>query len=203
MQTLAQRRWRSSKDSNGREIGQGSLPDFFLREKTMNTKTGSWASRGKWVLAAVGIPVLAAAWWAFRPEKLFINQKVSEAAPAALSAEPEALYTGRLEGKVHQTSGRATIYKSAEGKQYLRLSDFTTSNGPDVHVLLVRAEDKALGQEIVKGDLDSVELGSLKGNQGDQNYDLPATADLNRYQAVAIYCERFHAIFGVAKLEKF
>jgi len=169
----------------------------------MNTNTGSRVSRKKEILAAIGIPVLVAAWWAFRPEKLFINQKVNEAAPAALSSEPEALYTGKLEGKVHATSGRATIYKSSDGKQYLRLSDFATSNGPDVHVLLVRGEDKALGQEIVKGDLDGVELGSLKGNQGDQNYDLPATADLNQYQAVAIYCERFHAIFGVAKLEKF
>jgi hypothetical protein len=55
----------------------------------------------------------------------------------------------------------------------------------------------------VKGELDNVELGTLKGNQGDQNYDLPASVDLNKYQAVAIYCERFHAIFGVAKLEKF
>jgi len=169
----------------------------------MNTKRGSGLSRKKLVLSLIGIPVLAGGWWAFRPEKLFINQKVNEAAPAALSAEPEALYTGRLEGKVHPTSGRATIFKSSDGKQYLRLSDFTTSNGPDVHVLLVRAEDKALGQETVKGDLDGVELGLLKGNQGDQNYDLPATADLNQYQAVAIYCERFHAIFGVAKLEKF
>jgi hypothetical protein len=72
-----------------------------------------------------------------------------------------------------------------------------------VHVLLVKAEDKALEQEIVKGNLDSVELGPLKGSKGDQNYDLPAAADLNQYQAVAIYCERFHAIFGVARLEKF
>jgi hypothetical protein len=169
----------------------------------MNTNTGSWLSRKKWLLALIGIPVLVGAWWAFRPEKLFVNQKVNEAAPAALSSEPEAVYTGKLEGKIHQTSGRATIYKAADGRQYLRLSDFTTSNGPDVHVLLVRAEDKALDQEIVKGDLDRVELGALKGSQGDQNYELPATADLNQYQAVAIYCERFHAIFGVARLEKF
>jgi hypothetical protein len=48
-----------------------------------------------------------------------------------------------------------------------------------------------------------VELGLLKGNEGNQNYDLPATADLIQYQAVVIYCERFHAVFGVAKLEKF
>ena len=169
----------------------------------MNTKAGSWISRRKGILAAMGIPVMVAAWWAFRPEKLFINQIVNEAAPAALSSEPEALYTGKLEGKAHPTSGRATIYKSSDGKQYLRLSDFTTSNGPDVHVLLVRAEDQALGREIVRSGLDGVELGSLKGNQGDQNYDLPVTADLNQYQAVAVYCERFHAIFGVARLEKF
>ena len=160
-------------------------------------------SRNKWILVLIGVPVLGGAWWAFRPEKLFINQKVSEAAPAALSSEPEALYTGKLEGKIHQTSGRATIYKNKDGKEYLRLSDFTTSNGPDVHVVLVRAEDKALEQEIVKGDLEHVELGTLKGNQGDQNYDLPAAVDLNQYQAVAIYCARFHAIFGVARLEKF
>jgi hypothetical protein len=169
----------------------------------MNTKSSSWLSRKRLILSLVGIPVLTGAWWAFRPEKLFINQRVNEAAPASLSSEPEALYTGRLEGKAHQTNGRATVYKSADGKEYLQLSDFTTSNGPDVHVLLVRAQDKALESELVKGDLDSVELGTLKGNQGDQDYDLPAGADLNKYQVVAIYCERFHAIFGVAKLEKF
>jgi len=169
----------------------------------MNTNTGSRLSRNSGILILMGIPLLAGAWWAFRPEKLFINERVNEAAPAALSSEPEALYTGKLEGQVHQTSGRATIYKTADGKEYLRFSDFTTANGPDVHVLLVRAADKALDQEIVKGELDDVELGTLKGNQGDQNYDLPAGVDLNKYQAVAIYCERFHAIFGVARLEKF
>ena len=169
----------------------------------MNTNTRSWLSRSKWIVVLIGVPVLAGVWWAFRPEKLFINQKVNEAAPMALSSEPEALYTAKLEGKVHQTSGRATIYKSAHGKEYLQLSDFATSNGPDVHVLLARAGDKALESEVVNGGLDSVELGTLKGNQGDQNYDLPAATDLNKYQAVVIYCERFHAIFGVAKLEKF
>jgi len=165
--------------------------------------TSSWLSRKKWILIAIGIPVLAGAWWAFRPEKLFINQKVNEAAPNASGSEAQPIFTGKLEGKIHPTSGRATIYKAADGTRYLRLTDFMTSNGPDVHVVLVRAEDKQLEQEIVKGDLDRVELGTLKGNQGDQNYDLPAAADLNTYQAVAIYCEKFHALFGVAKLEEY
>jgi hypothetical protein len=169
----------------------------------MSEEKKSSIGRYKWILVIVGISVLAGAWWAFRPEKLFVNVKVNEAAPAGLSSEPETLYTGRLEGKVHQTSGRATIYKAADNKQYLRLSDFATSNGPDVHVLLAKRDDKTLDEEIVKGHLDAVELGVLKGNQGDQNYDLPGNVDLNKYQAVVVYCERFHAIFGVARLEKF
>jgi electron transfer DM13 len=164
---------------------------------------GSWFSRWKWALVAFGLLALIGAWWAFRPEKLWINHKVDEPAPFASSSDPQPLYTGRLEGKAHQTSGRATIYKTSDGKQYLRLTDFTTSNGPDVHVLLGQSEDQSLNEEIVKGQLDSVELGSLKGNQGDQNYDLPGSVDLGKYDAVVIYCERFHAVFGVAKLERF
>jgi len=169
----------------------------------MNTNEKSWVSRRKWIIGVIGVPVLAGAWWAFRPEKLFINQKVNEAAPLAASSEPQPIYTGKLEGKAHATSGRATIYEATEGQRYLRLSDFTTSNGPDVHVLLARAGDQGLDQAIVRGNLDGFELGALKGNQGDQNYDLPANADLNQYRAVVIYCERFHAVFGVARLEKF
>jgi len=169
----------------------------------MAVKIASWISRRKWIVVAVGLPVLLAAWWAFRPEKLWVNQKVDEPAPFSSSTDPQPLYTGRLGGKAHQTSGRATIYKTADGKQYLRLNDFTTSNGPDVHVLLARSDDQSLNEEIVKGQLDSVELGPLKGNQGDQNYDLPASVDLTRYNAVTIYCERFHAVFGLARLERF
>lgn len=169
----------------------------------MNMQAGSWLSRKKWILAVVGLPILVGAWWAFRPEKLWINQKVSEPAPFAVSTDPQPLYTGRLEGKAHQTSGRGTIYKTSDGRQYLRLTDFSTSNGPDVHVILARSDDENLTQEIVKGQLDSVELGSLKGNQGDQNYDLPASVDLHKYNAAVIYCERFHAVFGFARLEQF
>jgi hypothetical protein len=74
----------------------------------MDTRTGFRLWHRKWILAIIGFPILAAAWWAFRPEKLWINQKVNEPAPFASSTDPQPLYTGRLEGKAHQTSGRAT-----------------------------------------------------------------------------------------------
>ena len=148
----------------------------------------------------IALPVLAVAWWEFRPEKLFINEKVSEAAPFAASGEAQPVYTGVLEGKAHPTSGRATIYQSPDGKNYLRLSDFATSNGPDVHVVLLKADEKALGGVAVTGELDKVELGSLKGNQGDQNYDLPSDLDLAKYRSVTIWCRRFGVNFGTAPL---
>jgi Electron transfer DM13 len=169
----------------------------------MSMHAGSWLSRRKWILAIVSLPILVGAWWAFRPEKLWINQKVDEPVPFAATTDPQPLYTGRLEGKAHQTSGRGTVYKTSDGRQFLRLTDFSTSNGPDVHVILARSDDQNLTQEIVKGQLDSVELGFLKGNQGDQNYDLPASVDLHKYNAAVIYCERFHAVLGVARLEQF
>jgi hypothetical protein len=157
--------------------------------------------RRKWIWIAIGLPILIVVWLNFRPEKLWINQRVSEPAPFASRSEARPILAGRLEGKAHPTSGRVTIYESLGGNRYLRLTDFTTSNGPDVHVVLARAEDPALDQKIVKGNLDYVELGKLKGNQGDQNYDVPAAVDLQKYNAVVIYCERFNAVFGVAREE--
>jgi Electron transfer DM13 len=169
----------------------------------MIASASSWLSRQKWILAGIGVPALVAAWWAFRPEKLWINKHVSEPAPFASSSDVQPLYTGLLMGKAHPTSGRASIYQAVDGKRELRLTDFTTSNGPDVHVLLAHSTDQDLAKDFVKGDLDDVELGLLKGNQGDQNYDLPDSVDLEKYNSVVIYCERFHAVFGVAKLERF
>lgn len=111
--------------------------------------------------------------------------------------------TGTFHGKVHSTTGRATIYQEADGKLVLRLTNFKTSNGPDVHVILVAAKDADDDANFLKNSTERVELGSLKGNQGDQNYEIPANTDLSKFQTVSIYCERFNANFGAAPLEKF
>jgi hypothetical protein len=115
----------------------------------------------------------------------------------------KTLETGTFHGKVHQTSGRATIYQQQDGKLILRLTDFKTSNGPDVHVILIAAKDADDNANFLKSDTDRVELGKLKGNEGDQNYGIPAGTDLSKFQTVSIYCERFNANFGAAPLEKF
>jgi hypothetical protein len=115
----------------------------------------------------------------------------------------KTLETGTFHGKVHQTSGRATIYQEENGKLVLRLTNFKTSNGPDVHVILIAAKDADDDANFLKSDIHRVELGKLKGNEGDQNYEIPAGTDLAKFQTVSIYCERFNANFGAAPLEKF
>ena len=115
----------------------------------------------------------------------------------------KTLATGTFHGKVHQTSGRATIYRETDGKLVLRLTNFKTSNGPDVHVILIAAKDADDDANFLKNNTERVELGKLKGNQGDQNYVIPAGTDLAKFQTVSIYCERFNANFGAAPLEKF
>ena len=95
------------------------------------------------------------------------------------------------------------IYQEKDGKLVLRLTNFKTSNGPDVHVILIAAKDADDNANFLKSDTERVELGSLKGNEGDQNYEIPNGTDLSKFQTVSIYCERFNANFGAAPLEKF
>ena len=79
----------------------------------------------------------------------------------------KALETGTFHGKVHNTSGRATIYTEADGRLLLRLTNFKTSNGPDVHVVLIAATDADDDANFLKSSTEKIELGLLKGNEGD------------------------------------
>ena len=115
----------------------------------------------------------------------------------------KTIATGKFHGKAHKTEGRATVYQQADGNLVLRLTNFSTSNGPDVHVILVAVKDAEDDANFLKSNIEKVELGSLKGNKGDQNYEIPAGTDLTKFSTVSIYCERFNANFGAAPFEKF
>ena len=169
----------------------------------MTIHISQWPVHRKWILLVVGLPVLVALWWAFRPEKLWINQIVSEPAPFNTSADPQPILTGRFEAKAQPTTGRATIYRKPGGEEYLRLSDFATSSGRDVHIVLARSVDWNVVQKVLVGSLDSIDIGPLKTNEGDQNYDLPAATDIRKYDAAVVYSRQSHAVLGLAKLEPF
>ena len=96
--------------------------------------------------------------------------------------------------------GTATVYEVADGKRVLRLSNFQTDNGPDLHVRLIAADDAKDTDSVKKAEF--VELAKLKGNKGNQNYDLPKDVDLSKYKVVSIWCNRFSVNFAAAPLKR-
>src|ERR1700751_4529338 len=133
----------------------------------------------KWT--KLGIPIAAivilVAWYAFRPERLVVNRRVDEAMPTAQGeSSPKPLVSGRFYSILHPTEGTATIYKMGDGIRVLRLTNFSTSNGPDVHVYMVAADDAKDAATVQRAGF--IDLGVLKGNIGDQNYRLYSGFDL-------------------------
>jgi hypothetical protein len=98
----------------------------------------------------------------------------------------------------HETKGTATIYRLPNGKRVLRFTEFETSNGPDVQIYLVAASDAQDNASVTSAGF--VNLGPMKGNRGDQNYDVPDSVDLTKYRAVTVWCRRFGVNFATAPL---
>src|ERR1043165_7024794 len=129
------------------------------------------------VALLVAVVVGFGAWYAFRPERLFINQRVNEQFPTA-SAASNQLASGQFHSGAHETKGVATVFQLADGKKTLRLTNFATSNGPDVHVYLVAVPDAKDNDTVTHAE--TVDLGSMKGNIGDQNNGLALNAVVAR-----------------------
>jgi len=155
----------------------------------------------KWTKVAIPVAVVAVlvAWYAFRPERLVVNRQVDEAMPAAQGgASPQPLETGQFYSILHPTQGTAAIFQLEDGTRVLRFTNFRTSNGPDVHVYMVAADDAKDIATVEQAGF--VDLGVIKGNIGDQNYPLANDLDLAKYRAVSIWCKRFSVDFGAAAL---
>lgn len=114
-------------------------------------------------------------------------------ATAAPADEVVVEYEGGFVGESrYDTSGRAVVLGNGTGQRFLRLEGFETDNGPDLNVYLVNSST---------GDVsDVIDLGDLRGNIGDQNYEIPVGVDLDVYDRVVIWCVRFGVGFGNAPL---
>lgn len=181
-------------------------------------------------LVVAAIPAIALAWWLGSPLFLNktvdeeFPRTVSAAIPASMTraeaeevmedaaaenaVSSEAMTTEMAdpstvaqksgsfedEDRLHRGSGTATIYSIDGGKDFLRLEELDVTNGPDLFVLLMQdpeGKDKSQGY---------VELGRLKGNRGNQNYEIPPEVVLGDHNAVMIYCRAFSVVFSVASL---
>jgi hypothetical protein len=172
------------------------------------------------VVAAAGVAGLLV----FEPWQLVVDDVVDEEIPAAAPApaqsqEPAATSTapdttrtsapptpvlvrrGTFISHEHATTGTAEIIRLEDGRHVLGLRGLNTSNGPDLHVWLTNAPviEGRDGWHVFDDGL-YVSVGPLKGNIGDQVYDIPAEVDLARISSVSIWCDRFNVSFGAATL---
>ena len=119
------------------------------------------------------------------------NATSAEESEPEMAGEIQTVLSGNFADNVingYDVQGEAQILTDGTDQRFLRLEGFSTPNGPDLKVYL-RAEN---------GDF--VSLGDLRGNIGDQNYEIPVDVDLSVFNAVDIWCERFSVGFGLANL---
>jgi hypothetical protein len=107
------------------------------------------------------------------------------------------LAQGRFSSLEHDTTGVAKAIKVRDGRRVLTLTEFQTSNGPDLRVYL----SAGTVNQGSSGDAYR-ELGKLKGNIGNQQYEIPRGLNLRRFKTVLIWCKAFSAGFGLAPLRQ-
>jgi hypothetical protein len=120
----------------------------------------------------------------------------------AMPDGPEVLATGQFvdADAIHKGSGRATLYALPDGRHVVRFEDFRTTNGPALVVYLAKHPSPGSAADVL--DSGFLKLGDLKGNVGNQNYDIPAGTDVTEYGSVVIWCELFDVLFSPAAFEQ-
>ena len=107
------------------------------------------------------------------------------------------LYTGTLTGGEFGDKARGDVSIDKVGsKYYLVFKNFTSYNGPDLHVYF----SKTIGNNAMP-PVDYKDLGFLKFLNGTFNYELPAAPDVANYKYVLIWCAQYRIQFGYTELK--
>jgi len=99
----------------------------------------------------------------------------------------EVTVMGEFVSDAHPTSGKATV---TDMNSTLNFENFKTDDGPKLLVYLSSTLEST----------DFVNLGDLKGIEGNYTYDIPEDTDLDKYKYVVIWCVDFLVSFGHAEL---
>jgi hypothetical protein len=147
---------------------------------------------GRKRLLLIAVLVVAGVLTVYLAGPLFYDVTVHETLPEATGASG-ALYIGtfRDADDFHRATGTVQLLRNPDGTYLLRFEAFRVTNGPDLFVYLAQGEDVNQG---------FIDLGRLKGNVGDQNYDIPPGVDPMSHRSVVIWCRAFAVPFGYASL---
>ncbi|MCA4132121.1 DM13 domain-containing protein [Arthrobacter sp. M4] len=122
------------------------------------------------------------------------SRPLNSAPPAA----PVVVSTGAFQSQEHTTTGTASLVRLPDGSHVVRLENLASSDGPDVKVWL---SDQAAGGDWFKyRNGRYLDLGPVKATHGNQNYVVPAGANVSGLATVVLWCDRFSVAFGSAAL---
>src|SRR5690349_6367319 len=124
---------------------------------------------------------------------------VPSSAPVPVAETPREVAGGEWRSLEHATTGKASLIRLPGGAHSVQFASLNTSDGPDLYVYLSPhssgSPEKTFGEGFTS-------LSKLKGNRGDQVYEIPAGVDVSTIRSVVIWCQRFSAGFAVAPLEQ-
>ena len=131
------------------------------------------------------------------------TEQMEDAATEPAEGEPPpsfplTLSEGFFIDLAHTGMGVAKIIELEDGTRILRIEDLDVLNGPDLRVILSPSE--LVDDDGAYDDGAFVDLGELKGNKGNQNYEIPPELDLDDFATVAIWCRRFNVSFNAAPI---
>lgn len=149
------------------------------------------------VAGLIGFGAGNAFWYLASPSwiDIEVNEALAEEATTTLLASGSFADADAI----HKGSGVAEIFEAADGRRIVSFSNFKVTNGPDLKVWLVAHENPMTARAVT--DSDYITLGVLKGNIGNQNYQIPGNVDLSKYKSVVIWCEQFGVLFATAALK--
>ena len=122
-----------------------------------------------------------------------IKQRQQQQQQQSNATTARSILTGSFIGAgdgFHNAEGLARVVPLGDGSTILRLENFKSTNGPNVHLYLATDKDAS----------NFIDLGRLKANNGNQNYNIPHGTDLAKYNMVLIWCKDFSVLFGSAQL---
>ncbi|ABX12304.1 DM13 domain-containing protein [Nitrosopumilus maritimus] len=157
----------------------------------------------KYLIPIIAIAIVGSV-SAFAISPYFTESSIDEALPTGAVVQPmmeetmmekmtPVSYSGTFIGVgdgIHDAQGDAYTIPLEDGSDVLRLENFQSTNGPDLYVYLATDDDAS----------EFINLGELKANKGNQNYEIPDDADLTKYNKVLIWCQAFSVLFGSAEL---
>jgi hypothetical protein len=109
---------------------------------------------------------------------------------------------------IHNATGEIKYYQivTVDNEVVLELirlesqleAGFTVTYVPDLTLYLSQHENPTSPAEIFSGEGGAFEVAALKGNKGNQNYEIGVEFDPTKYKSAVIYSPELEQIFGVA-----